>query len=210
VTMEQDEVAGYHDLVHQYNSNTVIRDPNDPTRIISSTPNQPTVLAQNKKFATNLVARLGNNLNVQDPLSSGSTILNNSLVYWSHENTIPHDNISQPIMLMGSVGGRIRTGLVADLRRFDMPISFSGESPQYFNGDLLNRLWTSIFYAFNVPKSEYEMQRGGNGSTISLNTGFGHVWPRSTSWGRIDRYTDHLPRIGEPWEFLTKSTTNWG
>lgn len=112
-------------------------------------------------------------------------------------------------MLLGSAGGRIRSGLVADLSRLDMPISPYGNPPTNYNGDLLNRLWTSLFYAFNVPKSEYEIQRGGN-NTVSLSTGFGHVWPRnefpSTS---IDRYTNQLTRIGEPWEFLTKSTTNW-
>jgi hypothetical protein len=158
--------------------------------------------------ANNLFARLGNNLLASDPFDPQSTILKNSLIHWTHENKAAHHMNCTPTLLLGEAGGRIASGNFTDLRNLGRPLEVDIVGDQLYVGDMANRLWASIFYAFNIPRSTYEVARGGNADTVALTKGYGHVMKVQPSWYSIPDYD--LSRIGEPWEFLTKSGVSWG
>ncbi len=164
-------------------------------------------------IAKNFFARLGNNLLVADPSTGSSSILDNSLIYWTHENKVAHDNFCNPAFLMGGAGGRIRTGQFADIRDLSRFINVTAANSMdcvgdvHYPGEIINRLWPSIFYALNIPRSQYEIARGGNSTSQAITSGYGHVLNRQATWSAFPSYD--LTRIGEPLEFLTKSTTVW-
>lgn len=162
--------------------------------------------------AQKFILRLGNNLNVADPFNSSQSILTNSIIKWSHENKCSHETYSLPVMMLGGGGGRLNTGYVADLRNMAKPKFETDQTgdPQ-IQGDLINRLYASLFYAMDVPKSAYEVQRGGGSVSLSLNKGFGHVLNETAGWyNGAKSQTYNLSKIGEPWEFLRKSSVVWG
>lgn len=171
--------------------------------------NQTALIAIYQNIATNFVARLASNLNVADPLQTSSTMLNNSLLYWAHEHKAPHSNNSTPTLLMGASGGRLKTGNLVDLRNLANPLSSYGRpyvdptGDQLYSGDMINRLWATFFYAMNVPRSAYEINRAGSNMLVPLTSGYGHVF-KSTMTGY------DISRIGEPWEFLMQPGQSWG
>ena len=175
---------------------------------------QPEMLGIHNFIAKNFIARLGNNLLVADPTSGTTSILDNSLIYWTHENKVAHDNFCNPTFLMGGAGGRIRTGQFADLRdlsRYTNGVAASskdGSGDVHSPGEIINRLWPSIFYALNIPRSQYEISRGGNSMSQALASGYGHVLNRQANWSAFPSYD--LSLIGEPLEFMTKPSTVWG
>ena len=108
---------------------------------------QSDIVQIHQNFSKNLIARLGSNLLAADPFSSGTSMLNNSLMMWSSEEKCAHHNWGMPIMLLGGAGGRIQTGKFADLRDLSQgnwDTDVVGD--KLYRGDLINRLWSSIFY----------------------------------------------------------------
>ena len=199
-----------HESINGYNwhdgSHTEYKDPNFATR-------QTEMTAMFKNIASQFFLRLGTNLNVADPLYPSETMLTNSLIKWTHENKTAHETFSLPLMMMGAAGGRINTGIVADLRNTAVPAfgtDYSGDG--IYQGDLLNRLWPTLFYGMDVPKSAYEYQRGGGAVSLSLDKGYGHLIQEKAGWfyglkQTVNTY--NLSKIGEPWEFLRKSSVTW-
>ena len=162
-------------------------------------------------IAQNFILKLGNNLNVADPLNSSQSLLTNSIVKWTHENKCAHDTYSLPLMLMGAGGGRINTGYVTDLRDLTTSYGVDAVGDSMYKGDLLNRLWSSLFYTMNVPKSAYEFARGGGYHSLVLDKGFGHVLKSYESWLKTPRAEDYdISKIGDPWEFLRRQGVAWG
>jgi len=182
----------------------------DLTHSSSSATSQTELTKIHKLIADNFVARLGNNLNVVDPLDSSSTILKNSLTLWTHENKTAHDNWNNPTFLMGGAGGRINTGLFADLQN-KAPGSFTKDESgdPVYQGDIINRLFVSMFYAMGINKADYEVTRGG-GSISSVQTkGYGHILNNMDSW-HMPPKAYNLTKMDQPWEFLMKTSTVWG
>ncbi len=160
-------------------------------------------------IAQNFFGYLGEKLRTTaDPMRSGSGLLDNSVMMWTHEHKCAHQNVSIPTVLLGSAGGRISTGNFVDLRNRDKGgtgMDYTGDTE--FEGDLINRLWASIFYAFNIPKAAYEITRGGS-EAQTLTKGYGHVLKNTDSWYAGANY--NLSQIGEPWDFIKKAGTSWG
>lgn len=171
---------------------------------------QTELIKIHKQIADNFVARLGNNLNVADPLDNSSTILKNSLTLWTQENKVQHDCWNTPTLLMGGAGGRINTGLFADLQDTAAAASLGQDANKEaaYMGDLINRLWISMFYGMGINKADYEITRGGGKWSPVASTGYGHVLNNPDSWHATPR-NYNLTKIAEPWEFLKKSTTSW-
>ena len=149
-----------------------------------------------KMFSQNFVSKLGQNLLVTDPFDSSSTILKNSMIVWSHENKAAHDNWCQPYFMMGSAGGRLKTGFMVDLRNREVApfgTDFVGD-PKY-KGDIINRMWATMLHGMRIPPAQYEIQRGGTALTVSLSKGYGHVM-------NTTGLKHNLLKVGDPWEFL--------
>ncbi len=154
-----------------------------------------------KMFSQNFVSKLGQNLLVTDPFDSGSTILKNSMIVWSHENKAAHDNYCQPYFMMGSAGGRIKTGLLVDLRNKDVaPFGTDVVGDPKYKGDIINRMWATMLHGMRIPPAQYEIQRGGTDLTQSLFKGYGHII-KQDQW-YYDKVNHNLSKIGDPWEFL--------
>ena len=171
---------------------------------------QPELVQIHQNFAKNIVARLGTNLLAADPFGSGTSMLNNSLITWTSENKCAHITSGLPLLMMGAAGGRIKTGNFADLRDLTSGYETDYVGDQRYRGDIINRLWASIFYAMNIPRSNYEVARGGVGTlSMPLDKGWGHLfYSPKTGYGQLPTY--NASKVGEPWEFLTKPTTTWG
>lgn len=162
-----------------------------------------------QNMSNNFFARLGNNLLAADPFDPSSSMLKNSLLLWTKENKAAHDMRSLPTLMLGEAGGRLATGNFTDLRDLTKPGEIDICGDRVYQGDLQNRLWASLFYAMNIPRSTYEISRGGTPSTVSLTSGYGHVLRSAT--GNNNALTPYsLSRIGEPWEFLMKDGVSWG
>lgn len=177
----------------------------------AATPNegQDGLVNIHNLIAQNFFGYLGEKLRTTpDPMQSGAGLLDNSMMMWTHEHKCAHQNVSIPTVLMGGAGGRISTGNFVDLRNRELGVTgtdITGDSE--YEGDIINRLWASMFYAFNIPKSAYELTRGGSG-VESLTKGYSHVMKNDASWYRTGSYS--LSQIGEPWDFIKKTGTPWG
>lgn len=159
--------------------------------------------------SNNLFGRLANNLLQADPFDPSHSILRNSLLHWTHENKVAHHMNSTPTLMIGEAGGRLTTGNFVDLRNLNRTVEVDVVGDQLYVGDIANRFWASIFYAFNIPRSAYEITRGGTKDTELLTKGYGHVMKvPQPNWYSIPSYD--LSRVGEPWEFLTKNGVTWG
>lgn len=152
-------------------------------------------------FSQNFVSKLGQNLLASDPFDSSSTILKNSMVVWSHENKVQHHNYNQPFFMMGSGGGRLKTGLMVDLRnKATTPVFTDYVGDVQYKGDIINRMWATMLHGMRIPKSQYEIQRGGTDLTLSLDKGYGHVIRQDQ--GYYTKVNHNLSKIGDAWEFM--------
>ena len=85
----------------------------------------------------------------------GSTLLDNSLVTWTHESgNTTHNSQSVPVIGFGSAGGRIQTGSHVDYRNLN---AFLGrpQLPRYV-GILWHQWLGQVLTAMGIPKLEYE------------------------------------------------------
>jgi hypothetical protein len=104
---------------------------------------------------------------VEDPVT-GATYLDNSLVYWGNEFGTNgwHGAIGMPVMLAGSLGGYLRTGLYMDYREVGQPVlyDYQGETAELgsdteFRGRCYNELLVTILQGMGLDPGDYE--RGG-------------------------------------------------
>ena len=168
---------------------------------------QEGIIRIHSNIAQNFFAYLGERLRTtMDSSMSGSSLLDNSLLMWTQEHKVAHDNLSIPTVLLGGAGGRINTGNFVDFRNFDKSVYTDITGDMVYEGEMVNRLWASLFYAFNIPRTTYEIARSGP-EAQSLSKGYGHVLKNTASWYHSANY--NLSMLGEPWDFLKKSTTTW-
>jgi len=117
-------------------------------------------------IANELVAKLLERLDVEE--AGGSTILDNSLVYWGNELGFNHIGYSVPCLLAGSAGGAIRTGQYLDYIDWEGHSYFSQEDGNVIEGIPHNRFLVSVLQAMGLDPSDYE--RGGTAGYGSTDT----------------------------------------
>jgi hypothetical protein len=103
---------------------------------------------------------------VEDP-ETGTTYLDNSLVYWGNEDGVnahdPHEHMSMQVMLAGSAAGYFQPGRLLDYRHHGTPIGSSvGLIPTDDLGHPYNSLLLSILEAMGLDPADYE-QAGARG-----------------------------------------------
>ncbi len=133
-----------------------------------------------------------------------STLLDNSLVFWSQEcGAYTHDSTSLPVVMAGGAGGALKTGMYLDYRNmFAMNQSGVGtevgDTTHY--GIPYNQWLGTCLQAMGVPRSEYE-QPGIGGYGQIANDGFKANGDKQNSAFDKSVYTvtgDYLPFIKGP------------
>ncbi len=120
--------------------------------------------------------------------SDGSTLLDNSLVYWGNELGFNHIAHSVPCLLAGGAGGALSTGRYLDYIDWEGKSYFAQEDGNVIKGIPHNRFLVSVLQAMGLSPADYEIDgQPGYGST-SVNGRDGTLWP-------IDY---DLSKVGEP------------
>ncbi len=129
----------------------------------------------NAWVAREVVAKLLEKLDV--PEVGGSTMLDNSLVYWGNELGFNHIAHSVPCLLAGSAGGYIQTGRYLDYIDWDGQSYFSQEDGNVIKGIPHNRFLVTAMQAMGLSPEDYERDgQPGYGST-SVNGRDPSLWP---------------------------------
>jgi hypothetical protein len=111
------------------------------------------------------------------PEVGGSTILDNSLVYWGNELGFNHIAYSVPCLLAGGAGGAIKTGRYLDYIDWDGRAYFSQEDGNVIKGIPHNRFLVTALQAMGLSPADYERDgQKGYGST-STSGRDGNLWP---------------------------------
>lgn len=109
--------------------------------------------------------------------SEGSTLLDNSLVYWGNELGFNHIAYSVPCLLAGSAGGFISPGRYLDYIDWEGQSFFSQEDGNVIKGIPHNRFLVTVLQAMGLSPEDYEIgENPGYGST-STNGRDGTLWP---------------------------------
>jgi hypothetical protein len=126
-------------------------------------------------IAQELFAKLVEKLDV--PENGGSTMLDNSLVYWGNELGFNHIAYSVPCLLAGSAGGFIKPGRYLDYIDWDGHAYFSQEDGNVIKGIPHNRFLVTALQAMGLSPADYERDgQAGYGST-STNGRDPNAWP---------------------------------
>ena len=129
----------------------------------------------NNWIAQELFAKLLTKLDVAE--SGGSTLLDNSLVYWGNELGFNHIAYSVPCLLAGSAGGFIKPGRYLDYIDWDGRAYFSQEDGNVIKGIPHNRFLVTALQAMGLSPADYERDgKAGYGST-STNGRDANAWP---------------------------------
>jgi hypothetical protein len=121
---------------------------------------------------------------------NGGTLLDNSIVMWGNELSAGngHTNDDQPVVLAGSAGGWLRTGVMLDYTQYDrppVPADNAGSTRRV--GRLYNQLLSTIMLAMGLDRSDFEKPG---------RPGFGD--PLSQSLDRNARYDATRAEAGDP------------
>jgi hypothetical protein len=118
----------------------------------------------NSWIAGEVFAKLLEKLSV--PEIGGSSLLDNSLVYWGNELGFNHIGYSVPCILAGSAGGYLKTGRYLDYIDWDGHAYFSQEDGNVIKGIPHNRFLATMLQAMGLSPSDYERPgQPGYGST---------------------------------------------
>jgi hypothetical protein len=144
----------------------------------------------NSWIATEIFAKLCERLDVQE--GNGSTLLDNSLIYWGNELGFNHIAYSVPCLLAGSAGGFIQPGRYLDYVDWDGQAYFGQENGNVIEGIPHNRLLVTILQAMGLSPADYEIDgQPGYGST-STSGRDPNLWPVDYDFGAVG---DILPGI---------------
>jgi hypothetical protein len=139
----------------------------------------------NAWVAREVFAKLLEKLDVSE--AGGSTLLDNSLVYWGNELGFNHIGYSVPCLLAGSAGGAIEPGRYLDYIDWEGRSFFSQEDGNVIRGIPHNQFLVSVLQAMGLSPEDYERDSApGYGSTA--------IDRDPTLWA-----TDYdLSKVGEP------------
>ncbi len=109
--------------------------------------------------------------------TEGSTLLDNSLVYWGNELGFNHIAYSVPCLLAGSAGGYVQAGRYLDYIDWDGHSYFAQEDGNVIKGIPHNRFLVTVLQAMGLSPEDYEI--GGNPGYGSTSTSGrdGNLWP---------------------------------
>jgi hypothetical protein len=99
--------------------------------------------------------------------ADGSTVLDNSLIYWGHESGYStHDPWCLPIIMAGKAGGYFKTGLFVDYRN-QVPSSQNVVSdnpvPGNFSGLIYPQFLATALYSMGIQPTEWTQPNGQPG-----------------------------------------------
>lgn len=118
----------------------------------------------NAWVAGEIFAKLCEKLDVAE--AGGSTVLDNSLLYWGNELGFNHIGYSVPCLLAGSAGGAIQPGRYLDYIDWEGRAYFSQEDGNVILGIPHNRFLVSVLQAMGLSPEDYEREgQPGYGST---------------------------------------------
>lgn len=124
--------------------------------------------------------------------ASGTTLLDNSLVYWGNELGFNHIAYSVPCLLAGSAGGYLKAGRYLDYIDWDGRSYFSQEDGNVIEGIPQNRLLVTALQAMGLGPADYEREgQAGYGST-STSGRDPDLWPVEYDLSQVG---DILPGI---------------
>lgn len=124
--------------------------------------------------------------------SNGTTLLDNSLVYWGNELGFNHIAHSVPCVVAGSAGGYLETGRYLDYIDWEGQSYFSQEDGNVIEGIPHNRFLVTALQAMGLSPADYEVDgQPGYGST-STNGRDPTLWPVDYDLSQIG---DILPGI---------------
>lgn len=133
-----------------------------------------------------------------DEISEGeSTVLDNTLIAWSHEAGIQtHDQIDMPVITAGGAGGAIRTGMHIDYRNmaYRWPQQDVVPPEQVYPGLHWHQWLGTVMQAMGVPASEYSTGTyGGYGDEfVDPDATAKNLYPEATFRAR----SEMLPFLG--------------
>lgn len=129
---------------------------------------------------------------VIDP--NGKTMLDNSLTLWTNEmgNGYEHQDIQMPVVVAGSAGGRVRTGL--DINYESVPQRQWAGLGAFWLGRPYNQLMTTIMATFGLGPEDWEDGSPGYGmyTRIDHPYAFQHT-PQGAYAEYIDDKNELLP-----------------
>ena len=113
------------------------------------------VLNENESlFLDDMIAKLD-----AAPDEEGTTLLDNALVWWTHESgPQTHLNDSQPVIMAGSAGGAFNTGMYVDYRTdraFPRTVREGGGTGRR-PGLHYYQWFTTVLDAFGIPRAEWQ------------------------------------------------------
>lgn len=140
--------------------------------------------------------------------ANGMTILDNSIVHYSLENSTVHSDFNKPCLLIGSAGGALTTGHHIDYTRRNLGPHprFAGDNfsrdpnndrfGHIYYGAHYNRSLTTILRALGLNPSDYEdpeinrffqgrtdARLGSHNNGISRIGGYGHIGSQNAGGG---------------------------
>ncbi len=127
---------------------------------------QVTLAASYQQVFEHVFMYLANGLDsIKDP--DGSSVLDNTLMYWSQESGFStHDPWALPIVMAGGAAGYFKTGLLVDYRN-QVPASqitaYNGGIPGNFAGLIYSQFLATALYSMGVKASEWTSPSGTAG-----------------------------------------------
>jgi hypothetical protein len=123
---------------------------------------QSTLAASYQQCFEHVFMYLVNGLDaMKDP--DGSSVLDNSLVYWGHESGYStHNPWALPIVMAGKASGYFKTGLFVDYRN-QVPTSQNynnGPQPGNFSGLIYPQMLATALYSMGIKASEWTQPNG--------------------------------------------------
>lgn len=134
---------------------------------------------------------------VTDPVNSGGTLLDNSLIFCGNELgswTTSHSTLGMPAITFGSAGGFFKTGYYVDYSQTRTP----NFVPGFPAGRPFKQLLQSIMQSMGVPKNEYMQFGDGNG--------FGEFKEGINQFGKktTDTFTPYANEHNDTLPFIVK------
>jgi hypothetical protein len=151
---------------------------------------EATVLESHRVFFETVFLDLANKLDVVE--ANGKTVLDNSLLFWTHEcSWDTHNDFSMPIVTAGSAAGYLNTGLYVDYRNRaapnaagNSPDAAAGTTADWFPGLTYHQWLGTALQAIGVQPSEFERNgKHGYGVQRLCTDGFtvnnpSQAWPQ--------------------------------
>jgi hypothetical protein len=148
------------------------------------------VRAINQWIGNEVVLRVLDGLRAEE--QDGESYLQRSVIFWGNELGMNHHNYSVPALLVGQLGGALRTGSYIDYIDWDRAAMGTQEHAPLLAGVPHNRLLVALLQGFGLTPEEYE--RDGQPGYGSYKTTGKSLSTHPLNYDAA-RYGDPLPGI---------------